>query len=66
MKSQIEFTLKVNRIFLSCIDAGKYQTAIRIAEKYIDKRELIGILILSRLPKKQKTELEFESIHIGV
>ena len=61
MVKEIVFKLKVNRIFIRCIDACKYQTALRIAEKYMDKREIIGLLILSRMCKKQKAELCFES-----
>jgi hypothetical protein len=61
MIKEIAFSLKVNRIFLLCIDAGKWGIAAKIAEKHMSKRQIIGLFILSRRPKKQSVELVFES-----
>ncbi len=48
MIEEIVHGLKVNRIFMMCIRAEKYEIAARIADKYMTKGQLVLLLILKK------------------
>jgi len=62
---EIAFGLKVNRIFLKCIRAEKYQLAARIAEKHLTKRDLVFLIAIEmNIPKTNPTDLVFVNLEI--